>query len=137
MSLLPYALRPRVILRKQAIERSVRGRSVFWRALALYFVRGPGIVRANAFRRGLLGGNRKWQAVGLVVLLTQDARSVFVKQPEFVAEERMRPGQILSVTTSKPLSRKEQKRTGITRKVLERQALAEVAAAAKAADPTS
>lgn len=135
MALIPYALRPKTIIRRTAIKRAATGGGLFWRALTIYFVRGPKVLRSQAMMRGL-GGDRKWRVVAIVAFVTQDIRSAITRQPEFIAEERMRPGQFLSVVTSKPLSRKEQKRTGITRRVLERQALSDVAAA-KAADPAS
>jgi len=136
MALLPYRLRPKIIVRQTAIRRGAERDSVVWKALSIYYVRGPKVMRNQAIVRAL-SGNRKWQALGMLAFLTQDVRGAFTRQPEVISEERLRPGQHVSVSATKPLSRKEQKRTGITRKVLERQALADVAAAAKAADSTS
>ncbi len=97
--------------------------------MAVYFVGGTTLLRTNALRRGVFGGHRQWQLVGLVLLLTQDVPKRFAKQPEHIATERLKPGHLLKVRVEEPLSAKAQKRTGITRKVLEQQALADVAAA--------
>ncbi len=106
MALIPYALRPGVVIRRKAL------------------------------RQGFLGPSTFWKVVGVVVFGRGTLKRFFGKNPEPIASETLRSPQFISILTATPLSRKEQKRTGITRKVLERQALADVARA-KGVEPTS
>ena len=129
MSLVPYALRPRAVLRKAAIKRGVEGGSFAWRALAMYFVGGPVLLRTNAIRRGVFGGSRKWQAVGILLLLTQDVRQQAGKKPESLGKWKAGAGDFVRVGVEKPLSKKDRKRLGITRDQVVAQAVADTAAA--------
>ncbi len=132
MALVPRALKPKTIVRRTAIRRGGKGGPAVWRALAAYYVGGLKMVRTQSLLRGVLGSNRTWKAIFAGVVL----RGQLSRAPEPIAKERLRTGQFLTVRVDKPLSRKQQKRSGITRKVLERQALADVAAA-KVADTRS
>ena len=129
MSLVPYALRPRAVLRKAAHKRGVEGGSVLWRALPMYYVGGPTLLRTNAIRRGVLGGDRKWQAAGLVLLITQDLRHQAGRGPERLGKWKVGPNDFLRVAVEKPLSKKERKRLGVTRESVVEQAVADTAAA--------
>ncbi|MGA9275372.1 hypothetical protein [Ilumatobacter sp.] len=131
MSLVPYALRPRAVIRKAAVKRGVEGGSVVWRALAMYFVGGPVLLRTQAIRRGIFGGNRSWQLIGLILLVSQDARGIFGKQSEPLGKWKVGPGQFVRVTNTKPLSKKDRKRLGITRATV----IAEAVASAQAKHP--
>lgn len=122
---LPRAVQPKTILRRTAIKRSGEGDSVLWRALAVYFVGGLAMVRTQAIRRGMLGGNRIWQAILVGVIL----RNQLSRRPEPIATEKLKPGDVLTIRVEKPLNRKQRKRSGLTRRVLEERALADVAAA--------
>jgi len=118
MPFLPYALRPRAVLRKTAFSRGATSNSVLWKAVSIYFAAGPAHLRSRAMRSGFSGGNRKWQAVGVAVLLTHDLRGVFGKQPEALGSWSAGTGEFVKVTTMKPMSRKELKRSGTTKKAL-------------------
>ncbi len=135
MSLIPYALRPRAVLRKAAIKRGVEGGSVPWRALAMYFVGGPVLLRTNAIRRGVFGGSRQWQAVGLVLLLTQDLRRQVGKQPETLGTWKAGTGDFVKVTTTTPMSKKELKRSGTTKKAVRGAVIAQAVADTVAKNP--
>lgn len=137
MSLLPYALRPRAVIRKAAVKRGVDGGSVLWRALALYFVGGSALVRTNAIRRGFFGGNRLWQVIGALVLVGQDFRGAIRKQPEPLGRWKVGAGDFVRVVNTKPLTRKQLKRAGTTRKARKQVLVAEAVAAARAKNPNA
>ena len=62
MSLLPYALRPKVVLRGQIVKRGVIGGNPFLRAIAMLIV-GQGVyLRRTALRQGLMLGHPFWRA---------------------------------------------------------------------------
>jgi hypothetical protein len=129
MSLIPYALRPRAVIRRAAVTRGVDGGSVIWRALALYFVGGPTLLRTNALRQGVLRGNRKWQAIGLLLFVGQDVRSAIRRQPESLGKWKVRSNEFVSVINAAPMTKKERRRRGITRDAVVAQAVADAAAA--------
>ncbi|WP_040494690.1 hypothetical protein [Ilumatobacter nonamiensis] len=135
MSILPYALRPRAVIRKTAVKRGVDGGSVMWRALALYFVGGPTLVRTNAIRRGFLSGNRTWQVVGVALILSQDLRGMFRKKPEPIGRFRVKSNDFIRVTNIKPQSRRQLKRAGTNKKAKRASVIAEAVAAAQAKHP--
>jgi hypothetical protein len=135
MSLVPYALRPRTVLRKAAVKRGPTGNSVLWKAAAIYFVGGPIRLRSTAIRLGFSGGNRKWQAVGAMVLLTHDLRRVLGKQSEPLGSWKAGTDSFVKVTTSKPLSKKVLKRSGTTRKALRAAVVARAVADTTAKNP--
>ena len=91
----------RMTLQMRLTRRAVRyaaGGSLFWR-----------VVVAFGYGRNLLQG-------------------FLGKHPEPIGTYRLGAGQFLSIVTAVPLSRREQRRTGITRAVLQRQAEAEIQA---------
>ncbi len=135
MSLVPYSLRPRNMLRKAAINRSVTGGGVLWTALRMYFLRGPVRVRSLAFRHGFMGGNRKWQAVGVALLLTHDMRHGFGKQSESLGSWKVGPNEFVEVINAKPMSKRELKRSGTTKKAMRAAVIAQAVAATSAKNP--
>ncbi len=86
-------------------------------------------LKRMSMRRGILGPSRAWRYMAVVAYAPGSMKKLFGREPDIIATETLRPPQFVNVLTATPLSRKEQKRTGITRKKLERQALADVAAA--------
>ena len=98
MALLPYALRPSVVIRRKAIWKGILGPSTFWK-----------IVAAWVFGRSTL-------------------KKFFGRQVETIAVERIGYDQFVNVLTATPLTKKERKRLGITRQVLEARAVADIAA---------
>jgi hypothetical protein len=99
MKLVPYAYRPSVVVRRKAMQRGVFGPSTLWKGIAV------AVYGRNAFK------------------------SFFGKQPERIDKVRLRTGEQLTIRTAKPLSRREQRRTGINRATLLAQAEADVRAA--------
>lgn len=135
MSILPYALRPRAVIRKTAVKRGVDGGSMLWRALSLYFVGGPTLVRTFAIRRGFFGGNRAWQAVGVVMLITQDLRGAIRKKPEPLGRWKVPRNSFLNVITAEPQTKKQLKRAGTTKKQRRELIVSEAVAATRAKHP--
>jgi len=90
------------------------------------------VVRRNAMRRGLFGSSTLWTGVAVVVFGRNALKSLLGKQPERIDKVRLRMGEQLIIRTAKPLSRREQRRTGITRATLLAQAEADVRAAKRA-----
>ena len=135
MSLVPYALRPRNVLRKAALKHSATGGSVLWGALAMYFVRGPSRLRSVAIRQGVFGGNRKWQAIALLLVLTRDVRQAFGRQPESLGSWTVGTNQFVDVINAKPMSKKELKRSGTTKKATRAVIIASAVAAVSAKNP--
>jgi len=135
MALLPYALRPRTVLRKTAVKRGATGSSVLWKAASIYFVGGPVRLRSTAIRLGFSGGNRKWQAIGVAAILGNDVRRAVSRQPETLGTWKAGMGDFVRVTTSKPLSKKELKRSGTTKKAMRGAIIAQAVADTVAKNP--
>ena len=90
----------------------------------------PGfVVRRRAMRQGVLGPSTFWKIVAVVVFGRSTLKRIFGKTPEHLGTVRLGPDKFLHIITSTPLSRRDQRRTGITRAVLLEQALADVRAA--------
>jgi hypothetical protein len=98
MALLPYRYTPRVVIRRRVRKYARRKGSVLWRGLAFF------------------------------IYTSRTAKRFFGKHPEPIATMRLGPNHFLSIVTSIPLSRREQRRTGITRAVLARQAEVDIQA---------
>jgi hypothetical protein len=102
MSLLPYALRPRVILRGQIVKRGVIGGNPFLRPVAMLMV-GQGVyLRRTAIRHGLVLGSPFWRVIGMALVGQAVFRQVFGRVPEPIAVERIKVGHTLTVSTFEP-----------------------------------
>lgn len=112
MSLLPYALRPKVVLRGQIVKRGVMGGNPLLRPIAMLLV-GQGVyLRRTALRQGLVLGSPFWRVVGLVLLGQEFHRLAIRKSSERLAVERIQPGHRVIVSSSEPnltLSRRERR----------------------------
>ena len=93
---MPAALRPSLVIQRKAISKGLLGDSVFWK-----------IVAVALFLRGPLEGT-------------------FGRRSERIARYGVGPGHAVRVSTSRPLTRKERKATGITKKMLYDKARAEL-----------
>jgi len=105
MALLPYALRPSVIIRRKAIWQGVLGPSTFWKVVAV----------------GVFGKS--------------SAKKFFGKNPEPIVTETVGSDSFLNLITSTPYTKKQAKRSGVSLKKIETQAKADVAAAYAARPP--
>jgi hypothetical protein len=135
MALLPYPLRPRSVLQRIALRRGVRGESIFWGAVAAMLGGRAAYVRSQAIRHGVMGGNRSWQVIAGILLLRQVTNSAR-KQPENLGKVKIGANSFVNVINAKPMTKKQQKSSGITKADIKAQASADVAAswARKAAD---
>jgi len=126
MSLLPYALRPRYVLRSFVLRRGVVHPNPLIRPIAMLMVGQGDFLRVKAIRHGLILGNPYWRAVGGALLLREVSKRVLSSPPERLARERLGPGHSVKVAASAPnldLSRR-QRRAELKR--LESEALASV-----------
>ncbi len=112
MSLLPYALRPKVVLRGFVIKRGLVHPNPLVRPIAMLLIGQGDYLRARAMRQGLVLGNPFWRAVGGALIVREVSKQVFAKPPERLARQRVRPGRFVTVTVSEPrldLSRRERR----------------------------
>lgn len=127
MAFVPYALRPKDVLRGFVVRRGVMGKSPLLRPIAMIMVGQGDFLRARALRHGLIMGNPFWRAIGVVLLAQQARRRLFTKPPERIAVERIGIGRQVRVSVLEPsLSRRGRK---AALRSLEAEALASVAAA--------
>jgi hypothetical protein len=97
--------------------------------LVPYAYRPSVVVRRNAVRRGLFGPSILWKVVAAAVFGRSTLKKFFGKQPEKITTERLKPDTFLTIITATPMSRRERQRSGITRARLIAQAEADVRAA--------
>lgn len=97
MALLPYALRPSVVIRRKAI----------W--------------------QGILGPSTLWKVVAFWVFGKSSLTKFFGKQPEKLTTVKVGKNSFANVINVTPMSKKQQKASGVNRKVLEAQAATDVA----------
>ena len=127
MSLLPYALRPKVVIRGFVVRRGVMGGSPLVRPLAMLMVGQGSYLRARAIRQGLVLGNPFWRAIGIVLLTQEAGRAVFKKEPERISVERLGVGKHVRVNVFEPSLARRGRKAELRR--LEAEALADVEAA--------
>ncbi len=102
MALLPYALRPRVIVRSQIVKRGVIRGNPLLRPIAMLMA-GQGVyVRRSVIRQGLVLGNPMWRFIGVLVVGQEVYRRAFKKMPERLAVERIGPGHRVTVHAIEP-----------------------------------
>ncbi|MGI9643938.1 MAG: hypothetical protein ACR2O6_01350 [Ilumatobacteraceae bacterium] len=118
---------PAIVKRRLLFKATLGGGPVVH--VLAFAVQPMAYLRRLSMRRGILGSSRGWRYVAIFAFMPGLAQKIFGRGPEQIAVETVRPPQFISVLTATPLTRKQQKRTGITRKRLERRAQADVAAA--------
>lgn len=99
MALLPYALRPKVIIRRKAIWSGLLGPSTFWKVIAVF------------------------------VFGQTSVKKFFGKSPEKLGTFKVGSNSFVNVINAKPMTAKERKRAGITKQLVIDRAVADVAAA--------
>ena len=90
------------------------------------------IIRRNAISKGLLGQSDLWKVVAAVAFGRSAMKKVFDRQTESLGNYTIGVGSVITVATSAPLSRRQAKRSNITKKSLADDARAELEAAQKA-----
>jgi hypothetical protein len=130
MSLLPYALRPKVVLRGQIVKRGVIGGNPFLRSIAMVIV-GQGVyLRRTALRQGLILGHPFWRVIGLILVSQEVYKRAFEKRPEPIAVERVGLGRHIRVSLTEPSLKRRGRRAELER--LEAEALSDIEAAQRA-----
>ena len=90
------------------------------------------IIRSNALSKGVLGPSTLWKFVALVMFGRGTVKRLFGRTPERLAVRRIRPGHVITVATSAPLTRRQAKRAGISKSLLAAAARADLEAAQRA-----
>ena len=67
------------------------------------------VLRQRSLQRGLFGGHRGWMAVGVLVWAPRVLKRLAGRNEEFIATERLLPGQSIQLTAVKPPTRRELK----------------------------
>jgi hypothetical protein len=66
-------------------------------------------VRTTAVRRGVLGGDRFWRTIAVMIVAGEVLRRVFGRSPELLSIERLEPGQSVQIRTL-PASERRRRR---------------------------
>ncbi len=90
------------------------------------------IIRRNAIGKGLLGPSTLWKVVAAIVFGRSTLKKVFGKQSESLGSRTIGVGSVLTVATVAPLSRRQAKRRGVTKKSLAADAAVELEAVQRA-----
>lgn len=90
------------------------------------------LIRRQALRQGVFGPSMLWKVVAVMVFGGGTLRRIFGKQPELLGRRVIRPGQVITIAASRPLTRRQRKRTGITKALLAAQARADLEASQRA-----
>jgi hypothetical protein len=68
------------------------------------------IIRRNALYKGVLGGRRGWQVVGVVIWSKSLVKRVFGKHEEMISTEKLKKGQFVRIDAVAPLTRRQRRR---------------------------
>lgn len=90
------------------------------------------VVRRNAMRRGVFGDSVLWKVVAVVVFGRGIAKKMFGRNVEVLARRRITPGHVITVAAMTPMTRRQRRRSGVTRASLAAEARAELEAAQRA-----
>jgi len=102
MALIPYAVRPSVVIRRKAMRRGILGRSTFWRVVAIFVFGGKTI------------------------------KKLFGRTPDILGTRTIGVGSIITIAVFMPMTRKERKRRGITLSSVRADAAADLEEASRA-----
>lgn len=105
MALIPYALRPKVLIRSRAIRRGLLGPSLFWK-----------VVAAWVFGKGTI-------------------KKFFGKQPEPLGTWKVGSNKFVNVINAKPQTKKQRKGSGVPKKVRKNAIVAAAVADARRKNP--
>jgi hypothetical protein len=101
-------------------------------ALVPLTLRPSFILRRNALRKGLLGPSLLWKVVAAVVFGRSTVQKMFGRQSESLGRRTIGVGTVLTIAATAPLSRRQAKRSGITKDSVAAGARAELEAAQQA-----
>jgi hypothetical protein len=74
------------------------------------------LARRNGIYKGLLGGDRRWLAIGGVFWGARVMKKMLGKNEEFVTLEKLQPGQWMSLRAIPAPTRKERRAARTTRR---------------------
>ena len=115
-------LRPSALLRRRRMFLNVLGLAETV-PLAL---RPSVIIQRNAISKGLLGPSVFWKVVAVALFLRGPVEGTFGRRSERLARYRVGPGHSVRVATTKPATRKQRRELGLTKAKLYEQAWAEI-----------
>lgn len=98
-------------------------------ALLPYSLRPGVVIRRKALRQGILGPSLLWKVVAAGVYGRKSIKKFFGKKPEPLGTWKVGSNKFVNVISAKPMKKKELKRSGLTRGVLVAQAVADARAA--------
>jgi len=90
------------------------------------------VIRRNAMRKGVLGPSTLWKVVAAVVFGRSTIEKMFGRQSESLGRRTIGVGTVMTVAVVAPLSRRQAKRSGITKDSIAADARAELGAAQQA-----
>jgi len=90
------------------------------------------IIRRNAIGKGVLGPSTLWKVVAAFVFGRSRLKKVLSRQPESLGRHTIGAGSKITVAVTAPLSRRQAKRSGITKDSIAAGARAELEAAQQA-----
>ena len=128
MSLVPYALRPRYVVRSFVLRRGVAHPNALVRPIAMLMVGQGDFLRVKALRQGLILGNPYWRAVGGALVIREISKHVLQKPPERLARERLGVGRGVTVAVSAPRLDLSRRARRAELKRLQSEALASISA---------
>ena len=67
------------------------------------------LLRQNAISKGVLGGRRGWMAIGAFLWGPRIVKRFMGRQEEVLTTERLKPGETVTITAVRPLTRSERK----------------------------
>jgi hypothetical protein len=77
-------------------------KSLHWALLRLRYALFRRRILVKAVNRGVVGGDRRWQAVAAAVALSSAIRATTKPTPEILSVERLTPGQSVLVRSLGP-----------------------------------
>ena len=98
-------------------------------ALLPYSLRPSVIIRRKALRQGILGPSLLWKVVAVGVYGRSSLKKFFGKQPQSLGTWKLGSDKFVTVVNAKPMSKKALQAAGVTREAIVREAVAATAAA--------
>jgi len=120
--------------RRQLLSRAVFRGGLLVNVLA-FAVQPTGYLKRMSMIRGVRGSSLAWKFVAVGVYSPSTVKKIFGRQPEALGSWVAGTGSFVKVTTTKPVSKKELKRSGTTRKAMRGAIIAQAVADTAAKNP--
>jgi len=108
-----------VALRRRLLSRANFGGGLLVNVLA-FAVQPTAYLKRMSIVRGVSGSSIAWRVIGLAVYAPATFKRTFGRQPETLGSWKAGTGSFVKVTTTNPVSKKELKRSGTTKKAVRR-----------------